>query len=240
MKQGTLVRTSNVIQADKCIDYLVTRPKMEMVGLGLIYGKPGLGKTTYAKRVAFSRGYLYLRLEATTTPKSFATELLTALYRRFGLGEYIPYGTANGLYKQCLSILEDHENTIIVIDEIDYAFRYPQLLGAIRDIVDETLSIVILVGMQNAKDRLSQINEYYFDRCNAFYEFKPVTKQDISLILTTMLDVKVDNDLADYVHFSSTGNLRLAMKIMHMIEDRARKQSLSKVTRQDIEVRKPR
>jgi len=86
MKQGSLVRTSNVIQADKCIDYLITRPKMEMVGLGLIYGKPGLGKTTYAKRVAFSRGYLYLRLEATTTPKSFATELLTALYRRFGLG----------------------------------------------------------------------------------------------------------------------------------------------------------
>jgi len=235
MKQGTLVRTSNVIQADKCIDYLITRPKMEMVGLGLIYGKPGLGKTTYARRVAFSRGYLYLRLEATTTPKSFANELLTSLYRRFGLGEYVPYGTANGLYKQCLSILEDHENTIIVIDEIDYAFRYPQLLGAIRDIVDETLSIVILIGMQNAKDRLAQINEYYFDRCNAFYEFKPVTKQDISLILNSMLDVQIDNDLAEYVHFNSTGNLRLAMKLMHMIEDRARKQSLSKVSRQDIE-----
>jgi len=208
---------------------------MEMVGLGLIYGKPGLGKTTYARRVAFSRGYLYLRLEATTTPKSFATELLTSLYRRFGLGEYIPYGTANGLYKQCLSILEDHENTIIVIDEIDYAFRYPQLLGAIRDIVDETLSIVILIGMQNSKDRLAQINEYYFDRCNAFYEFKPVTKQDVSLLLNSMLDVKIDNDLAEYVHFNSAGNLRLAMKLMHMIEDRARKQSLSKISRQDIE-----
>jgi len=235
MKQGTLVRTSNVIQADKCIDYLVNRPKMEMVGLGLIYGKPGLGKTTYAKRVAFSRGYLYLRLEATTTPKSFATELLTALYRRFGLGEYIPYGTANGLYKQCLSILEDHENTIIVIDEIDYAFRYPQLLGAIRDIVDETLSIVILVGMQNAKDRLAQINEYYFDRCNAFYEFKPVTRQDIIQLMNSVLDVQVESDLVTYVHFHSTGNLRLVMKLMRMIEDRALKQGLTKVTRQDIE-----
>jgi Holliday junction resolvasome RuvABC ATP-dependent DNA helicase subunit len=235
MKQGTLVRTSNVIQADKCIDYLVNRPKMEMVGLGLIYGKPGLGKTTYAKRVAFSRGYLYLRLEATTTPKSFATELLTALYRRFGLGEYIPYGTANGLYKQCLSILEDHENTIIVIDEIDYAFRYPQLLGAIRDIVDETLSIVILVGMQNAKDRLAQINEYYFDRCNAFYEFKPVTRQDVIQLMNSVLGVQVESDLVTYVHFHSTGNLRLVMKLMRMIEDRALKQGLTKVSRLDIE-----
>ena len=69
MKQGTLVRTQNVIAADKCIEYLQTRPKMEMVGLGLLYGRPGLGKTTYASRIAFSQGYLYLRLEATTTPR---------------------------------------------------------------------------------------------------------------------------------------------------------------------------
>ncbi len=50
MKQGTLVRTQNVIAADKCIEYLLTRPKLEMVGLGLLYGRPGLGKTTYASR----------------------------------------------------------------------------------------------------------------------------------------------------------------------------------------------
>ena len=56
MKQGTLVRTQNVIAADKCIEYLQTRPKLEMVGLGLLYGRPGLGKTTYASRIAFSQG----------------------------------------------------------------------------------------------------------------------------------------------------------------------------------------
>ena len=94
MKHGTLVRTQNVIAADQHIEYLLNRPKMEMVGLGLLYGKPGLGKTTYASRMAFSKGYVYLRLEATSTPKSFATDLLTSLYKRFGMGEYIPYGTA--------------------------------------------------------------------------------------------------------------------------------------------------
>jgi len=41
---------------------LMNRPKTEMVGLGLIYGKPGLGKTTYASRIAFMRGYIYMRL----------------------------------------------------------------------------------------------------------------------------------------------------------------------------------
>jgi Cdc6-like AAA superfamily ATPase len=188
MKQGTLVRTQNVIAADKCIEYLLSRPKLEMVRLGLLYGRPGLGKTTYASRIAFSKGYVYLRLEATTTPKAFASKLLLALYKRFGMGEYIPYGTANDLFMLCLSTLEDHRDTIIVVDEIDYAFRHPQLLGAIRDIVDETTAIVILVGMQNAKDKLNQINEYYFDRCNFFYEFQDLPKKDIAQLCSEILE----------------------------------------------------
>lgn len=148
MKQNQLVRISNVVEADQCVNYLLNRPKMEMVGLGLIYGLPGLGKTTYAQRMAFQRGYIYLRLEATTTPKSFAVDLITALYQRFNLGYNIPYGTTNNLFKLSLQILEEQEDMVIVIDEIDYAFKHDKLLGAIRDIVDETLTVVILVGMQ--------------------------------------------------------------------------------------------
>lgn len=56
MKPNKLVQIKNVIRADACIQFLMNRPKTEMVGLGLIYGKPGLGKTTYASRIAFMRG----------------------------------------------------------------------------------------------------------------------------------------------------------------------------------------
>jgi replication-associated recombination protein RarA len=218
MKQGNLVRITNVVEADECINFLLNRPKLEMVGLGLIYGRPGLGKTTYASRIAFSRGYIYLRLEATTTPKAFSVELLTALYRRFNLGEYIPNGTTNNLIKLSMQILEDHEDTVIVIDEIDYAFRHDKLLGAIRDIVDETLTVVILVGMQNAKDRLAQINEYYFDRCNSFYEFQSATKKDIKLIAREVMEIEATEQLVDDIHRHCKGNLRKAMKMMHMLE----------------------
>jgi len=218
MKQGNLIRITNVVEADECINFLLHRPKLEMVGLGLIYGRPGLGKTTYASRIAFSRGYIYLRLEATTTPKAFSVELLTALYRRFNLGEYIPNGTTNNLFKLSMQILEDHEDTVIVIDEIDYAFRHDKLLGAIRDIVDETLTVVILVGMQNAKDRLAQINEYYFDRCNSFYEFQSVTKKDIILIAREVMEIEATEQIIDDIHRHCKGNLRKAMKMMHMLE----------------------
>jgi Cdc6-like AAA superfamily ATPase len=218
MKQGNLVKITNVVEADECINFLLNRPKLEMVGLGLIYGRPGLGKTTYASRIAYSRGYIYLRLEATTTPKAFSVELLTALYRRFNLGEYIPNGTTNNLFKLSMQILEDHEDTVIVIDEIDYAFRHDKLLGAIRDIVDETLTVVILVGMQNAKDRLAQINEYYFDRCNSFYEFQPVTRKDIRLIVKEIMELEATDQIIDDIHRYCRGNLRKAMKMIHMLE----------------------
>ena len=104
------------------------------------------------------------------------------------------------------------------IDEIDYAFKLDKILGAIRDIVDETLTIIILVGMQNAKDRLSQISEYYFDRCNAFHEFKPPTKLDLRLLADEIMDIPVETSLIDRIYEHAKGSLRRAIKIMHGIE----------------------
>jgi replication-associated recombination protein RarA len=221
MKQGKLVRIANVVEADECISFLLNRPKLEMVGLGLIYGRPGLGKTTFASRVAFTRGYVYIRLEASTTAKTFAKQLLTTLYHKFGLNDCVPQGSTNTLFQTCTSLLESHEDTVIIVDEIDYAFKDDKLLGAIRDIVDETLAVVLLIGMQNAKDRLSQINEYYFDRCNSFYEFQPVSKSDIKIMAEQMLEVEVNDSLVNYIHFNCCGNLRKAMKVMHILEQNA-------------------
>ena len=218
MKPNKLVQIKNVIRADACIEFLMNRPKTEMVGLGLISGKPGLGKTTYASRIAFMRGYIYMRLESTTNPKSFVTDLLTALYRRFGMGEFIPSGTTNNLFKYCLKLLDDNPETVIVIDEIDYALKHERLLGAIRDIVDETLTIIVLVGMQDARNKLAAINRHYFDRCNYFYEFKKVGKDDIRKIAKEVMEIPVDESVVNKIDFNCEGNLRKAIKIMYIIE----------------------
>lgn len=223
MIQGKLVQTTNVIKANECIKFLLNRPKQEIVGLGMIYGMPGRGKTTFATRTAFANGYTYLRLEATTTPKTFAKELLTQLYRNYGYGEYIPSGSTNTLFKQCIQVLYEQKDAVIFIDEIDYAFRYRELLGSIRDLVDETLAVVMLVGMQDARERLSQINAYYFDRCNYFYEFKDASKDDLRLIIKQVMSIPVDEKSFNFVWDNSKGNLRQAVKVMHMIETRPNK-----------------
>lgn len=219
MKQGKLITTANVVKADRAIAYLQRRPKLELVGLGLVYGKPGLGKSTWASRTAFSKGYIYLRLESTTTPKNFAQRLLSSLASRYNYGNVPTCGATNTIFKRCMAILENHEDAVIIVDEIDYAFNNKQLLGAIRDIVDETLVIVILVGMQNAKEKLLQVNEYYFDRCNVFCEFGSSDKKDISELCRQVMDKTPNEAMKEMIYRESTGNMRRAVKLIYGVEN---------------------
>lgn len=235
MKQGKLARLGNVVNADKCVDYLLNRPKLEMVGLGLIYGHPGLGKTTYAQRMAYSRGYIYLRLEAWMTPKTFAVALKKAILAHLGMGNNPVIGSAASIYNSVIGILAEHPEVVIVIDEIDYAFKEQKILSAIRDIVDETLAVVILVGMQNAKDRLYQINRYYFDRCGVFCEFQSPNKKDIAFLMATVMEVQFGEDIVDYVHKRNQGTLRDTIKLIHSLEAVAKVKSLSKISVRDLE-----
>lgn len=210
MKQGKLITTANVVKADRAIEYLQRRPKLELVGLG---------KSTWASRTAYSKGYIYLRLESTTTPKNFAQRLLSSLASRYNYGNVPTCGATNTIFKRCMSILENHEDAVVIVDEIDYAFSNKQLLGAIRDIVDETLAIVILVGMQNAKEKLLQVNEYYFDRCNVFCEFSSSDKKDISELCRQVMDKTPNEAMKEMIYRESTGNLRRAVKLIYGVEN---------------------
>ncbi|MDY0126592.1 MAG: AAA family ATPase [Candidatus Cloacimonadaceae bacterium] len=123
------------------------------------------------------------------------------------------------MFKRCMAILENQEDAVIIVDEIDYAFSNKQLLGAIRDIVDETLAIVILVGMQNAKEKLLQVNEYYFDRCNVFCEFSSSDKKDISELCRQVMDKTPNEAMKEMIYRESTGNLRRAVKLIYGVEN---------------------
>lgn len=237
MKQGKLVTTRNVQESDRCVRELQARPKLEMVGLGLVYGAPGLGKTTWANRNVFGGGHIYLRLESTTTTKTFAAELFRVLNVRFGYGDLIVSGSAHSLFQRSLALLNRHsdQNPVIFIDEIDYAFKNEKLLGAIRDLVDESLVIIILIGMENAMERLLQINRYYFDRCSQFYQFTPASLKDITQICATVMDVTPSPEVVHYIHDLSGGNLRQAIKIIDSIETIAATKGLTAITAADLQ-----
>ena len=227
MKELSLIQTRNVKEADKLIDYLLNRPKTEMVGLGLIYGPPGLGKSRFAKQKAIMEDYIYLRLEATMTAKSFAIKLLEVVRYHLCMSQVKIRGTANEIFNRTLNILKNYDNIVIIIDEIDYAFRSQKILGSIRDIVDETLSVVILVGMTDAKEKLLLADSHYFDRCNYFCEFKEITESDIKSICSQISDVKIEDSIIRVIRQKTKGNIRKLIKALYSIETNAKNNNLS-------------
>jgi len=236
MKQERMAVTENVKKSVSMLKYLMNRPKLEMVGLGLIYGAPGLGKSRFARRFAMQNDMMYIRLESTSTAKSFAVDLYDLLCRRYNLSEGQARGSANKIFNMCIDILNDADDPIIFIDEIDYAFSYQNkpLLGAIRDIVDETLSIIVLVGMQDAKKQLLKANAHYFDRCNYFVQFQNLTEKDIGNVFAEISDVKVEYEVVKQIKAATSGTLRKVIKLLHAIEKIAKAKSLESVTLKDV------
>ena len=176
MKQQVFVQTTNVKLAMVEIQKLLNRPKMEMVGLGMIYGDPGLGKGRLGKWISYRKGFIYIRLEASETAKSFAQKLWRGLKYQLNIksettGEMInaPIGSTNSLIGICIRILMDAPDSVIMIDEFDNAMKNRELRETIRDIVDQTFTTVILIGMRGVRERLERTNPHFFVSSNFFY-----------------------------------------------------------------------
>ena len=156
MRKDLISKIDNVKEAFTALKFLTNRDKERMVGLALLHGAPGLGKTWFAKRYVLDNpGCVYIRLEQTDTNKTFLTRLFYECTKVVGDEKRRASGSANKIFHSILEILHKQALTIF-IDEIDYAFKKRQLLGAIRDIVDESYAQVILVGMQINKVSLFQ------------------------------------------------------------------------------------
>ena len=217
MKIRQLVEIENVKTANRVLKNLLERTRTENVGLGLFYGRAGLGKTRWASRTAQDNSYIYIRLESNITAKDFLRELLFKLVCN-NMPYYDVRGTMNEIYNQILDIVQRDQNIVIMIDEIDYGFTNERILATIRDLADQSLVTFILVGMERSKEKLMRMNAHYFDRCNAFYEFKALSFDDAQKIITELCEVIVDLPLIKYIHSKCDGTMRKVNKYIDAIE----------------------
>ena len=232
MREQHLCHTKNVKKANNFIDLLINRPKFEMVGLGMIYGEPGVGKTSYAKNFCMESGAVYFRLESAMSCRSFAIALLQALCNHSNT-YYKPTNSSEStteIVRKILGYLHENQNTMIFIDEINIALNNAKILGTIRDIVDITQSIVILIGMNDAQTRLLQNDKYYYDRCNFFCEFMPLAIDDIALICNEKSDVKINQSVFKRLKELTNGNIRRLIKLLNYFEFTAKSQNIREIT----------
>ena len=233
MKIKQLVEIENVKNANRVLKNLLERTRTENVGLGLFYGRAGIGKTRWATRTAQDNGYIYLRLESNITTKDFLRDLLSKL-----LHKTMPYyevkGTQNEIYNQILDILQRDQDLTFLIDEVDYGFTNEKILATIRDLCDQSLVTFVLIGMERAKEKLMKLNSHYFDRTSAYYLFSPLSEDDTKKIITELCDIQVDESIIKFIHNKSNGTMRIVNKYIDAIERIGRRMKKTELAFDDV------
>ena len=216
MKAHQLIEIENVKGANRFLKNLLERTRTEIVGLGLVYGKAGLGKSRWAWKTAFENQYVYLRLESNANTKDFLKSLLAKLTRSTNPSDI--KGTQNDIYNRILDILQDDQHIVVFLDEIDYGFHNRKILASIRDFVDQSLATFVLVGMEQAKEKLKAMHSHYFDRCGNFIKFKELSYEDCEKLVKEVCEIKVDSEILKYIHSHSNGTMRILNKYIEALE----------------------
>jgi hypothetical protein len=241
MKEHVFVQTENVKRATAEIAKLLARPRHEMVGLGMIYGDPGLGKSRLAKQISYRKGYIYIRLDASETAKSFAQKLWKGLKYHLNVTDDVvdsgsaPTGSTNALMGQCIRLLMDAPDSVIMIDEFDNALPNRELRESIRDIVDNTFATVILIGMRGVKEKMERINVHFFDRSNFFCEFHPLSLADVKLIIGQVCDYELPPKLIEAAHRYSEAQFRKLIKTIVLYEHKIKNNQAMSLSKHDLE-----
>lgn len=234
MNSHLLVRTKNVERGLECLSYILSRPVAHQVGMGMIYGKPGLGKTQFSMRYAIEHDSVYLSALKASTPKSFTVALLSKLRERYepSLNEPI-IGPKARLFRDILDTVNRHTTKdhmpLILIDEVDNIIHYPheEIIGMLRDIADNTVAGVVLVGMQDLREKVMKLNSHYYNRFIYFAEFKPLTDNDVLMMCAQLSTVAIAEDLAKFTNEKpqAGGDARKVIKAIRLYEEIAHKLS---------------
>ena len=233
MKTLQLVEIENVKGANRALKNLLERTRTELVGLGLFYGKAGVGKTRWAMKTAYNNGYIYHRLEQNMTTKDFISGLLSKLLQNT-MPFYEVKGNKNEMYQQVLEILQRNQDIVVIVDEADYGFRNKSILATIRDWVDESLATFVLVAMDKAKEKMQSMHGCYLNRTNCIFEFKPLNLSETEKIINEICEVSLDDEIKKFIHAKSNGTIRIVTKYIDIVEMICKKLKKTELCYNDI------
>lgn len=214
-----LVETRNVIIADNVMGNI---DRKDSTGLVLIYGEPGTGKTYYTHKRTFSNGWIYSRMTATETAKSFLQQLYRRLNRVYTGSNEIIKGNSAKLETECIDMIKQLPDQVIVIDEVNLAaqFRKWEIIEVLRDFKDIADATIVMVGEHDTMDALKAYNPHFFNRCE-FVNFIRNTAADVAKIIKTRAEVEFSKDLYDEIILQTKGDLRKVEKLVKEIEIKA-------------------
>lgn len=224
----TFALVSNVERLMAGMAIVHQRGAME-AGMMLVTSEPGFGKTETLRWYVSQQPYaVYVRAKSGWTRHWFLNDLLTAL----GVS---PQRLTEDMFRQAKSALEARPYTVVV-DEIEHALADHVVMEAIRDISDATNIPLVLVGMDQVKDRIRSRYPQISSRIAVIVYFQPVSREDVVKAANTLLDgVQLAEDLVDEIHRQCEGRMRLVMNALGNCERLARQRKVAALDLKAVE-----
>ncbi|MGY3910774.1 AAA family ATPase [Aeromonas piscicola] len=224
--KSTIVPVNNVTRLAIAGNELMNRP-FGAPGLGLVYGKPGLGKTTAVTWYVNQVNGVYVRAMRCCTPLS----LLQDICEELGLDA--PRTSRAAIRAITRAMAED--NRPLFIDEADYLMDRGDLVETVRDIHDVSTVPVILIGMDKIAKKLKNFPQFE-SRVMAWVGFGLCKFDDARKIADDMCEgFRVADDLLQALLSAANGEIRRIVVGLHQLEKVAKSKGLEVLAQRDFE-----
>lgn len=197
----SLVSTTNVQRLWDAAETIEGRlADHEIMGLGLAYGRPGLGKTmTIQAYHARARKVGRIRTVCVRALSIWSeTSMLKWLLLK--MGQSPRAYRKDVLFDQVIESLES-EPALILMDEIDAIAESRRLMMLVKEIHDMTGSAILMIGEERV-DGLLRRHESLYNRINhsALVHLTGHTAADVQSVIAERCDVAVDPAVCDEIH----------------------------------------
>ncbi len=218
------VKTTNVKNFIGLVENLTNKPK-NIPKMGLVYGKPGLGKSQTALWLACKYDAIYLRATNLMTGRWLLEEIAKDM-------DEIPRYLTSDNFNLIVQKLKQKPQ-LIIVDEIDYLMNNLKTIEILRDIHDETDCPIIFVGMGLAHKKLERY-KHLFDRFSEIVKFETFGVNDLSQIVSQLSEVTFTPDAVEYIH-SKFNRFRQIVQLINQMETFAKDNNLTEITKEITE-----
>lgn len=205
------IQNNNVANMLKGIDALKNR-SAQTPGLGLIYGRAGLGKSEAVSWYDGDNPTIFVRALRNWT----ACWMMQDIVSEMGIA---PENSTRKVFEQLVKALSNCK-TPIIVDEGDYLINGTRMPDTLRDVHDITKTPIIIIGEEQITAKLIN-HRRFWSRISQIIEFQPQTAPEITLTVKNWTGLQIEPAAAEALCRETEGNFRLISVALEHLEKAA-------------------